>query len=196
MRPVPIRWGRVTVPFTAMWTWEAERRVPQRVPSPFPLLPGVDFLSEGVDHPEGKPMFKMLHQDRCRYVVRRRLCQMTLQPLQAWVYAMNQGQRDRIGPVISDGLPMNLDGARTAYEQCPGLQAQAASGALHIYRVPLGAWVVAPVILRPRDPQDGGDERVNQLLRAGPLYSGPRLVLNPMTARRVSPDDLMLRKAS
>lgn len=194
MRPAPIRWGSVTVPFTAMWTWEAERRVPQRVLSPWPELQGVSFLSEGVDHPEGKPMFKMLHQDRCRYVVRRRLCQMTLQPLQAWVYVMNQGQRDQIGPVISDGLPMNLDGARMAYEQCPGLQAQAASGGLRIYRVPLGAWILAPVILRPRDPQEGGDERVNRLLEGGLLYAGPRLVLNPNTARRVTADDLMARR--
>lgn len=185
--PQPIRWGAVTVPFTAMWSREAEIRVPGRERATIRKLPPLDWLTEGADAPEGKPLFKMLHQDRCRYVIQRRLCQMTLRPLQAWVICMNQGQRDHIGPVISDGLPMNPDGARMALEQCPGLQRQAEAGHLHIFRVPLDLWTLAPVMLRPRSPEEGGDERVNALLGAGRLWAGPRLVLSP-GATRIDPD--------
>ena len=193
-RPEPIRWGSVTVPYTAMWTGDSAARKPLPVRETLRGLQPLLFLSEGVNAPgEGKPMFKMLHQDRCREVIRLRLCQMTLRPLHAWVICMNQGQRDPLGPVISDGLPMNPDGARTAFEQCPGLQAQAAAGSLRIWRVPLLAWKLAPVILGHRDPPEG-DERVNAILQHMRLYAGPRLVLDGNRARRITPDDLMARR--
>ena len=62
----------MTVPYTAMWTGESAARKPLPVRETLRGLQPLLFLSEGVNAPgEGKPMFKMLHQDRCREVIRR-----------------------------------------------------------------------------------------------------------------------------
>ena len=185
----PIRWGHVPVPITAMWTGELEARCP-RVRRETWGGHRLAMLSEGVDAPGlGKPLFKMLHADRCRAVLRSGLCQMCCEPLPRHVVTMNQGQADTGRPLISDGLPMCPACGLDAYHACPGLQRQAREGKLRIWWSPRGAWVCAPVILGAVSPEHGGDERINALLaRVGQVWTGPKLVLTE--ARVMDHNDL------
>ena len=174
-----VRWGNLTVPYTAMWTGEVEQREPAiaRVSIDGRTL---RMLSEGVNAPgTGKPLFKVTHNDRVREVILKRVCQMCMEPLPHRVVTFNQAQVDQRRPLISDGLPMCPHCALEAFEACPGMQAQKERGQLRCWISPVGAWLHAPVVLGPRDPRDGGDERVNALIMKDRalLYSGPKLVL-------------------
>lgn len=185
----PLRWGNAPVPYTAMWTTEMERRQPTvrkeewcgRV---FPML------CEGINAPEGKPQFKILHADRTRKVIRDGLCQMCLTKLPPKAVCFNQGQTDHWHPIISDGLPMCPKCASLAFAACPGLQRQARSGLLRTWLATRGDWLVAPVILGTVPSDRGGNERINDLLRKyrGKVFSGPKLVLESF--RQISPDSL------
>lgn len=173
-----LRWGDVPVPYTAIWSDEVAHR------RPFVRRERwggqeLDMLCEGVDAPTGKPVFKILHADRTREVVRHGLCQMCLSPLPSRVVTVNQDQRDRERPLISDGLPMCPACAAAAFRVCPGMQRQHVSGDLRVWASPRGAWLLAPVLLGLTPVSQGGDPIINALLmRARRLvFTGPKLVL-------------------
>lgn len=185
----PIRWGAVTVPYIAMWTAEIERR------APFVRHERWDgrriaMLCEGVTAQEGKPVFKMLHADRCREVVREGLCQMCVRPLPDVVITVNQGQVDHYRPLISDGLPMCPACAAEALNVCPGMQRQAAAGSLRLWESRREEWLIAPVLLGVAPKERGGDERINRLILATrqPVFTGPKLVLRSF--RMITQHDL------
>lgn len=186
----PIKWGNVTVPYTAMWTDELERRKPRIVMERWHGH-RIAMLGEGVSIQEGKPVFKMLHADRCREVIRRGLCQMCLKPLPSNVVTVNQCQHDALRPLINDGLPMCPPCAMEALDACPGMQRQQADGTLRMWISPCRAWLLAPVILRVVSEDRGGDERLNRLLRFArqPVFTGPKLVLTSF--RRFTLGDFM-----
>lgn len=178
-----LKWGNVSVPHTAMWTDEAAGRAPfirherwsgQRLA----------MLCEGINQQTGKPLFAMLHADRCREVLRNSTCQMCLQALPKRVWTINQDQRDGGRPLISDGLPMCPECAIGAFQACPGMQRQAEESMLRVWESPLSAWLFAPVLLGPVPVNKGGDERTNTLLRKarGPVFTGPKLVLTKFCA--------------
>lgn len=188
--PTPIKWGNVTVPYTAMWAGEADRRQPKAVRERWGKH-SIWMLSESVSAPgDGKPLFKMLHADRCRQVIKRGLCQMCLSMLPAQVVTVNQGQRDGFNPLISDGLPMCPRCALEALESCPGMQRQEEQGALRMWLSLYDRWLIAPVALGEVPASKGGDERLNALLRSwpDPIFTGPKLVV--LGAQRIRPEDL------
>jgi hypothetical protein len=161
-----------------MWTAEAERRSPRIVRERW-CGHWLSMLSEGVTAFDGKPLFKMLHADRCREVIRKGWCQICLSDLPDTVIAVNQGQADVGRPLISDGLPMCPRCALEAFESCPGMQRQQQQGALHFWATKAGYWLQAPVLLGCVPESEGGDERVNDLLARQPcrVFTGPKLVL-------------------
>lgn len=162
-----IKWGLVTVPYTAMWTVEDERREPTVV---YETWAGrrLALISEGVTaiH-EGKPLFKVLHSDRCREVLRDSLCQMCVRPLPRTVYAVNQGRLDEDTgtPHLTDGLPMCLNCMLEALNACPGMQRQVGEGKLKMFSVPRGAWLPKPAYLGVVPVEHGGNEKINDIVR-------------------------------
>lgn len=183
-----LRWGNVVVPWTAAWSSEASRdrnfirteKLDGR---------GLRFLCEGIDSPGvGKPLFKVLHNDRCRTVLKLRICQICRRPLPDDVICMNQGELEGMYPLINDGLPMCSSCAALALAQCPGLQRAEAAGRLRIWRV--STWLHAPVLIGPKSEEQGGNPHVNALLarERGPVFSGIKLVLTRF--RRMSASDL------
>lgn len=181
MNPTPIRWGDVTVPYTVMWTAEFECPDKQRVVEEKWAGQKLLMLSDGIDRREGKPLFKMLHADRCRYVLRHALCQMCLECLPNRVVTINQGEVDGLRPLISDGLPMCPQCALEAVRACPGMQRQYAAGTLRMWCSASGAWNFAPVMLRPIPNYSGGDAEINRLLMTWApriVFRGPKLVLS------------------
>lgn len=179
MTLAPIVWHGVRVPWTAMWSSEQKWRAPRTVRQRWNGRT-LTMLSEGVDTPGvGKPLFKMLHADRCRHVIVDSLCQMCVQPLESLVVCVNQGQTDRFRPLINDGLPMHPDCAREAFAACPGMQRHAAAGVLRAWEAPKGGWIEAPVLLGTAPESAGGDARVNHLIRTSmvDIFTGPKLVL-------------------
>lgn len=185
----PKRWGNVTVPYTAMWSTEIERREPRVVYERW-CGQRLAMLSEGIHACEGKPVFKMLHADRCREVIRQEICQMCLRRLPDRVVTVNQGQEDRFRPLINDGLPMCPGCALDALVACPGMQRQQEAGTLRLWLSRRGEWLLAPVLLGPVRVMDGGDERINAMLHrtAQQVFTGPKLVLTGW--RRVAAADL------
>ena len=184
-----IQWGNVTVPYTVIWSDEIENRKPAVV---IERIEGqrLPMLSEGIHQPTGKPIFKMLHADRCREVVNHNLCQMCLDHLPVRVVTVTQGQQDRYRPLVSDGLPMCPACALEALASCPGMQRQQASGTLRLWLSRRGAWLLAPVILAIASESHGGHESINRLLRSygRPVFTGPKLVLTQW--RLVSPVEI------
>jgi hypothetical protein len=185
--PVPVQWGDVRVPYTAIWTAELKARAPRFV---FTQLHGnsrrLRMLSEGIEDMTGKPVFSRLHADRCRRVVRMGVCQMCCQPLPSTVVSVNQGQTDAGRPLIDDGLPMCPACALQAYDACPGMQRQEEAGTLRFWLSPRLHWLMAPVLLGVVPPESGGDQRINDLIERAnaPIWTGPKLVL--VRFRRIS----------
>lgn len=158
----PVKYGDATVPYTALWSAELERRQPaiirERWGNEYK-----DVLTEGITAFEGKPIFSMLHVDRSREVIRENLCQMCVGPLPKLVYAVGQGREYKGMPLLTDGLPMCLNCALEALNACPGMHKQIAAG-----RPPLffscarGAWVCVPLLVG----SDSEYENVNHVVRA------------------------------
>jgi hypothetical protein len=187
--PGLLRWGAVVVPWTAAWTSEASRDRAFIRTERFEGIP-LRFLCEGVDTlGVGKPLFKMLHNDRCRDVLHRRVCQICRTPLPAAPICVNQGEREGIYPLINDGLPMCAPCAALALAQCPGLQAAEAAGRLRIWEA--SAWRHAPVLRATVPRARGGNPHVNDLLlrEFGPVFSGMKLVLTKF--RQIQSVDLI-----
>ena len=146
------------------------------------------FLCDGIDTPGvGKPLFAILHNERSRDVLRRRVCQICQDPLRSAI-CMNQGERDGIFPLINDGLPMCDDCAGLALAQCPGLRRAADAGRLRLYRT--DGWRFAPMRLGMVPESRGGNPRLNRLLAAerGPVFSGVKLLLTRF--RQIDPATL------
>ncbi len=184
-----LRWGDVVVPWTAAWSSEAPR---DRSFIRTERIGGMSlrFLCDGIDTPGvGKPMFKVLHNERCRDVIRRRVCQICRGPLGGDRVAMNMGEREGLYPLINDGLPMCRGCAELALAQCPGLQKAAQTGWLRMWHAI--DWIFAPVVLGPVPPENGGNPHVNALLakECEPVFSGVKLVLTRFRSLHV-PGDL------
>lgn len=175
--PEILRWGAVSVPWTAAWSSEQSRESCYIRTEELDGRP-IRFLCDGIETPGvGKPAFAILHNERSRDVVRRRICQICRKRLPDGGICMNQGERDGMFPLINDGLPMCEPCAALALRQCPGLTRAAAAGRLRIYRA--RDWLHAPVMLGPKPESAGGNPRVNALLAAerGPVFSVIKLVL-------------------
>lgn len=185
----PLRWGNVPVPYTAIWSGELERRQPH---VRWETWNGkrMGMLCDGVDDPTGKPVFKILHGERTRRVVREELCQMCVRPMPRDLVGFNSGECLGIRPLLRDGLPMCPGCALAAFEACPGLRRQADGRTLRVYAVRRGAWEYAPVINGYALPEDGGSAEVNELAATTPggLWSGPDLLLTEW--KRISVMDL------
>lgn len=179
----PIKYGGVTVPYTAMWTAENERRQPSIVREKWGGQ-YMDMLSEGITALEGKPLFAMLHVDRCREVVREGLCQMCVGPLPKQVYAINQGRMHENRPHLTDGLPMCLDCVLEALNACPGMHKQIEAGwPPRFFSCPRGAWLYVPSLVGA----DSEHENVNRVVRdnRGPVCGGMGMALTSW--KRVEP---------
>lgn len=172
-----LRWGDVVVPWTAAWSSEATRdrcfirteRIGRRE---------MRFLCDGIDSPGvGKPLFAILHNERCRDVIRRRVCQICRTHMPGEVVCMNHGETEGMMPLINDGLPMCMPCAALALAQCPGLRRAAAADRLRIWVAQ--DWMPAPVLLGLVPVERGGNPHVNALLakERGPVFSGIKLVL-------------------
>lgn len=173
----PFTFGDAPVPYTAAWSEEQENRAP-RVVRWGPASLRRPYVSDGVNRPgAGKPVFKVLHADRCREVIGGDLCQMCVKPLCKTRICMTSGTTLKARPLVVDGLPMHHACAFAAYQACPGLRRSEAEGRLRIFAIPEDGYDLAPKVLGITSGP-GSDERVNALLRQhGRLYSGPDLVL-------------------
>jgi hypothetical protein len=172
-----LHWGAVVVPWSASWSSESDRSAvfirTERIGRH-----SLRFICDGPNTPgQGRPMFKTLHNERCRDLIRRRLCQICRAALPAEAICMNQGEREGIYPLINDGLPMCRPCAVLALEQCPGLRRASEAGELRIWRA--AAWEYAPVLIGMADPANGGNPALNALLakERGSVFSGVKLVL-------------------
>ncbi|MBU8540238.1 hypothetical protein [Falsiroseomonas tokyonensis] len=185
----PQRYGALPVPVTAAWSVEQDEREPRVVRWRCGARGELRFTSDGVNRPgEGKPLFTILHADRCRAVIERGLCQMCVRPLPHCRICMTSGATLQGLPLVSDGLPMCPACAMTAYRACIGLQRNEAAGRLRIYAVEADGWVLSPKVLGIVSGP-GADERVNALIRKhGKLYAGPDLQLRRF--RRLALADL------
>lgn len=181
-----VKWGLVTVPYTAMWTAEDERREPAIVREKWSGQ-WLNLITEGISAFEGKPKFAMLHSDRCREVLRDELCQMCVRKLPSTVYAVNQGRMIEGKPHLTDGLPMCLDCAIEALNACPGMQRQVGEGKLRMFSAPFGAWLHVPAILGAVPVEQGGHPRINELVLGSrePVYGGIGLALTSF--KRIMP---------
>jgi len=184
-----LQWGNVPVPYTALWTHERDNLRPQLRMERWNGQK-LTMLCSGIEAPQGKPCFSMLHQERTRRVVREQLCQMCVRPMPADLVGFNQGQRLEGFPLLRDGLPMCPSCALEAFRACPGMARQADAGHLSIWRCYRGHWRTAPTIIRPVPVARGGVAAVNELLLATrqPVFSGPDLQLLQFT--RITLDDL------
>jgi len=183
-----VRFGNFVVPWTAKWTSEDDthRSVVRTV-----KLDGhaMRFICEGINTPGvGKPLFKILHNDRCRSVLRDRVCQICRARLPKDPICINQGETDGIYPLINDGLPMCVPCAALSLAQCPGLQRAETVGRLRLWRA--SAWLHAPILLKPVPHERGGNPHLNALLamERGPVFSGVKLLLTRF--RAISADEL------
>jgi hypothetical protein len=185
----PQRYGVLPVPVTAAWSAEQDAREPRVVRWRCGGMGTLNFVSDGPNWPgKGKPLFKILHADRCRAVIQHGLCQMCVRPLPAQRVCMNSGNTLHGLPLVVDGLPMCPGCAVTAYRACIGLQRHEQAGRLRIFLVGPGSHVLAPKVLGIATGP-GSDERTNALIRRhGKLYSGPDLQLRSF--RRLSLTDL------
>ena len=175
--PQLLRWDNVVVPWTAAWSSEEARDHCYIRTEKLDGRP-LRFLCDGIDSPGvGKPMFKVLHNERCRAVLRERICQICCTPLPDDAICMNQGELEGMYPLINDGLPMCSPCAALALAQCPGLQRLEASGRLHIWKA--SKWLHAPILIGPTPEAQGGNPHVNALLarERGPVFSGIKLAL-------------------
>lgn len=181
----PLRYGSLPVPVTAAWSVEQDQREPRVVLWRCGVRGMLRFTSDGPNLPgQGKPLFKILHADRCRTVIAGDLCQMCVRPLPADRICMNTNRVLQNMPLISDGLPMCPACAMVAYRACIGLQRHEERGVLRIYVTRRDGQVLAPKVLGI-STGPGSDERVNALLRKhGKLYSGPDMQLRAF--RRIS----------
>lgn len=183
-----IKWGLVTVPYTAMWTAEDERREPAIVRE---LWSGqwLNMITEGISAFEGKPKFAMLHSDRCREVLRDELCQMCVRKLPSTVYAVNQGRLDEDTgtPHLTDGLPMCLDCMLEALNACPGMQRQIVEGKLKMFSVPFGAWRHKPSYLGIVPVEQGGNARINELVASSKQRVYGHMGLTLTSFKRIVP---------
>lgn len=186
-----VMWGRAPVPYTAPWTGEMDNRKPF-VRYEHWRGKRIRMLCEGVNTPGvGKPMFSSLHNDRCREVVKQRLCQICRLRQQGPMYCMNSGELDHFAPLINDGLPMCAEHAALSLQHCPALQQREAAGTLRIYRTM--TWDVAPIILGIVPEAKGGHPEVNRLVGEGNArgemtFGGIKLVLR--TYELVTPADV------
>jgi hypothetical protein len=177
----PLRWGSLPVPISAMWEGDVAARSARVVR--WPPDPGMLYFSAGGHAPGvGRPMFKVLHEDRCRALLSLDLCQMCGEALGPSRVCVGTGSRRGVLPLVSDGLPMHAPCARVACEACPGLQRREATRTLHLYRVDgslqNGALRPAPRLLAAISPAQGGMEDVNALIRKhGVVVAGPDVVL-------------------
>ena len=188
-----LRWGAVTVPWTAAWTSEQSRESCYIRTERLDGRP-LRFLCDGIDTPgAGKPMFAILHNERSREVVRRRLCQICRRDLVGGGICMNQGEREGIYPLINDGMPMCDPCAAMAVAQCPGLQRALSANRLKVYRA--RDWLHAPVLIGALPESQGGNPYVNALLakERGPVFSGIKLALTRFSS--VNPAMLSARPA-
>lgn len=175
----PFTYGSSPVPYTAAWTGEQASRSPTAVRWRCGHHGTLRFVSDGPNRPgDGKPLFTVLHADRCREVLERRLCQMCVKPLPRTFICVTSGTTLQGLPLVVDGLPMCPGCAVAAFEACPGLQRNESAGRLRIFALDHGGFSFAPKVLGFAEGP-GSDERTNALIRKhGKIYSGPDLVLH------------------
>lgn len=177
----PQSFGAIRVPYTAAWTEEQQARYPTvvRWRCGDRTLP---FISDTLNLPgKGKPLFKVLHADRCREVMEKDVCQMCVKPLSTHRFCITSGGTLQGLPLVVDGLPMHADCAVAAYRACPGLQRQQEAGRLRIFLLSGKSYLLVPKVLGIASGPEA-DERTNDLIRRhGRLYSGPDLQLRAFT---------------
>lgn len=177
----PIMWGKIPVPYTAVWTGE------QPLGAKIEWVPqlGAHFLHEDRQLPGvGKPLLSTLHCGRCIEVVVKNICQLCRRSLDARsAYCINYGEMFQGKPHIVDGLPMCATCVKTAFQFCPTLKKHAAEKEkvwiYHAHGIGL-----APPIMGAVDPAAGGRPEVNAALaefrksdQRTPVFGTPKLVL-------------------
>lgn len=213
-----ILWGKVPVPYTALWSAESPPTFWETVR--VAEFHNATFLVEGDPLPgvpladRGKPLFSTFHTGRALAIVRDGACQICLEPLDRRgfsyatpAYAIGFGQVIRGRPHITDGLPMCAGCTELAIEHCPALQERVASGVARVYRV--SEFQLAPPVLGIL-PEGGGvaSAAVNAALRrhqdrwrhraglAPVVFGTPKLMLERFHQVEVRDGRLVLEEAA
>lgn len=117
--PLPgvIRWGNLPVPFVAAWSSETAIRIARD-----PLYNNQPAIYRDGGRGLGTPLFGKMAEDRTRFVLARRVCQVCAEPLRGPGYVIDtivgaSGQK----PIYTEPLSC-LRCFRVAVALCPGIQ--------------------------------------------------------------------------